>query len=109
MNTSTSTFKRNTKYRIIDGPSRDMLFDAVKYAYDRGINILIEFEIEEWDEQEQEWGYKGRFVPTVINSIEHECGSGSSFNIEGHSMNEGHFEAYYSSRSRQGHVVFGKR
>ena len=89
------------QHEIISGPSRDKLFDALKYAYDKDAKFRIEF------------GFRSpapHSVPTItrLTSIEHEDGSGCSFNLEGYCTLNGvsrRFHAYYNTRRRGGYLV----
>ena len=108
-------------YDIVRGPSRDTLFDACKYAYDKGAKINVEFVAA--------YGYTmPKNDPTsayvaiiardiVVCGIEHEDGSGESFNIHGYckislksstdpEAQESKFRAYYNAKRRGGIIVF---
>lgn len=111
-------------WKIVNGPNRDRLFDAMKYAYDDDVRIPINFQV-----------IYGTTMPTVhpacaniylqmrnirVASIQHECGSGYSFNIEGYlktrldnpceiiesEMHEYRFVAYYNADTREGTISF---
>lgn len=123
MNTSANSKKSSTEKRIFNisnGPGRDILFDAFKYAYNNKVEIPASFAIE------------GNEISSItklrIQSIEHEDGSGESFNLFGtchvnfdadvdHSdveLKTGSFgsyascsfQAYYSVRNRKGTISF---
>lgn len=97
----------NTKYfTIIDGPNKDLLFDAVKYAYSQQVRVNTNFTI--------------KIDPKIANvcsirkmrrivGIEHEDGSGECFNLHGYLIVfllgkevECRFQAYYNTRTRKG-------
>lgn len=110
-------------YDIIGGPSKDLLFDACKYAYNAlPTNIGLYFSV-----------VKGYTTPVDnpgcayvlmdisdirIVGIEHEDGSGESFNLHGYcNINEKplaaglllksyKFKAYYNAKTRKGTISF---
>ncbi len=88
-----------TNYRITNGPSKDRLFDACKYACGEDkINVAFNIEIEG----------KSQVVSATILSLAHEDGSGESFMVTGAFKVNPHarrFTAYYSSKRRQGVVT----
>lgn len=120
--------KMNSKtYKIVGGPNRDRLIDAFKYAFDSDVKIPIDFQV-----------VYGTTMPTShpgcaniylnlrdirILSIQHECGSGYSFNIEGYlktrldnpweiletEMYDYQFTAYYNADTRKGVISFEVR
>lgn len=102
--------KKNKVYSITAGPNKDSLFDACKYAFENGVKLPI------------------KFTATIDNNIntsiaariimiEHEDGSGESFNLRGHckadlrdfglGITEScNFKAYYNSKHRNGWIKF---
>lgn len=120
MNTNSSNEAMSRQYRIFNGPSRDTLFDACKYAYDKNAVIPIFFGVAE--------GYTASLSdPTCayttldmsaakICKISHEDGSGVSFIIRGYctvkfsngrnEMKPCSFKAYYNARTREGYISF---
>lgn len=104
--------KLKETFNITNGPGRDVLMDAFKYAYHKTVNIPATFEIS---------GEGVRSVSRIcIQSIEHEDGSGEKFNlfgtcnlnlacalgaIEAKVINCS-FKAYYCVRNRQGTISF---
>lgn len=107
-------------FDIYNGPSRDLLFDACKYAYDKGIKIPIDFKVALGTTRPKEEP-TAAYVPMQIGdfsiaSIEHEDGSGTSFNIVGFCKanlpinNDGYksymFEIYYKATRREGYIRF---
>ena len=106
-------------YKIEDGPNRCTLFDSCKYSYDAYDKVQPRFLIA--------LGYTDLpHRPTAgvnamclkdvhICSIEHEDGSGYSFNLKGYCLADTRivlrkeanytpykFEAYYNARTRKG-------
>ena len=119
MDTKISTTKRS--YDIIAGPNKDALFDACKYAYNKSAKISIDFAVV--------LGYTTptdnpgcAYIPMSltdikISGIEHEDGSGESFNLRGYCKADPcfrrednmhyksyEFRAYYNSKSRKGRI-----
>ena len=119
-----NTSKNSRTYKIVGGPNRDRLFDAIKYAYDADVKVPIDFQV-----------VYGTTMPTThpgcaniylqlrgvrIRQISHESGSGYSFNIEGYlktrldnpceiiesEMHEYRFVAYYNADKREGTMLF---
>jgi hypothetical protein len=91
------------EFKIVDGPSRDRLFDVCKYTYDQDAFVVAVFKVG--------GGSRNRTVEiTSISMIQHECGNGESFNIEGTIdipwLNKTceKFSGYYNSKSRSGHL-----
>lgn len=118
------TKKNSRTYKIVGGPNRDRLFDAIKYAYDADVKVPLNFQV-----------FYGTTMPTWhpgcanillqlkdirVCSIQHESGSGYSFNIEGYlktrldnpceifetEMKEYKFTAYYNADTREGTISF---
>lgn len=120
MNTNSSNEAMSRLYRIFNGPSRDTLFDACKYAYDKNAVIPIFFGVADYYTaplSDPTCAYTTLEVSAIkICEISHEDGSGVSFNIRGYCMvkfsngrNEMKtcsFEAYYNARTREGHISF---
>ena len=116
MNTNKKT------YEIVSGPSKDMLFDACKYAYSRIAKVDINFAIAVGYTTPP--GSPGcAYIPMTIDairvcSIEHEDGSGESFNLYGFckanlsgrmdNLEPYGFEAYYNTKTRKGTISFMK-
>ena len=114
MNTNGKSFE------IINGPSRDTLFDAVKYAFDKSAIIPIQFDVTSNRaivESGQDYNSSTRAKDLEIVYIEHEDGSGHSFNIYGRcsidaKFNSGYrviyerykFRAYYNAKTRKGFI-----
>lgn len=88
-----------TSYRITNGPSKDRIFDACKYACDTSkINVSFAVEV----------NGKTNVVNATILSVAHEDGSGESFMLTGAfkvKPRARRFTAYYSSKRREGVVT----
>ena len=106
------------EYDIVGGPNRDVLFDACKYAYNKNVKFSVEFTVA--------IGYtmpkddpRSAYVPMEIGDfkvcgIEHEDGSGESFNVHGYcrakvnlsaESRTYNFEAYYNTKNREGRII----
>lgn len=88
-----------TQFNLTGGPNRDSLFDSAKRAFDK-IKIPVTFS-----------SAGGNTYRAIITSIEHEDGSGQSFNLRGFIANpavknrdEFHigFKGYFQCHSRTG-------
>ena len=111
---------KSVEYAIINGPGRDALFDSMKYNYDDESRVVVEFDI-----------IKGYTMPkdnpasaaamldakdVEIHTIQHEDGTGYNFNLEGYidiKDPQGYyvprkFQAFYSARTRKGHIKIMK-
>lgn len=119
-----NTKKTETYYDILNGPSKDTLFDACKYACSENAEIRVDFTVA--------FGYTmpkgdpGRayiqmaIKDVMIMGIENEDGSGESFNLHGYCFADLHplkgcnpiyhhyrFKCHYSSKNRKGVIAFG--
>lgn len=121
MNT-TKTELANRSFDIVSGPNKDTLFDSCKYAYTESATIPIDLRIAVGYTMPE--GHPGRaYIPMHIRevllvSIEHECGSGESFNLRGYCEADleslggraiykaYQFKAYYNSKTRKGTITF---
>lgn len=88
-------------FTIIDGPSRDLLFDCLKYAFDKNQRVLATFKTKDDKTGAEE------ILSCRLLSIEHESGDLDSFNLKGMYFNPAQrewkkFESFYSSRHRNG-------
>ena len=114
----------NKTYDIVGGPSRDLLFDGCKYAYDRRSNIDVYFSVATGYTAPPERPDSAYVLMDIselrIAGIEHESGSGESFNLHGYcKLNEKplatgillkpyKFKAYYNARTRKGTISFSE-
>lgn len=113
------------KFDIVAGPSKDMLFDACKYAYNKRVRLLVNFDIAiGYTMPREDVGcvYMSMVISNIrICSIEHEDGSGEHFNLRGYCKADLNsferksnllvytsykFVAYYDSKSRKGWITF---
>ena len=113
-------------YDIVAGPNKDALFDACKYAFNKNAKISVEFDVALCYTAPK--SHPGcAYVPMAITDIkicgiEHEDGSGESFNLHGSckadldyfgganmTYKSYRFKSWYNSRSREGHIVFIER
>ena len=111
-------------YSIINGPSKSVLFDSCQYAYSKDVKVHINFAIPQGYSSHSNDAIKlylpMQITDIVITGIQHEDGSGESFNLEGyckvdidyHIRNDGvcryqyrRFTAYYNSKSRKGTIT----
>ena len=120
MNTEKTEAKKC--YEIVAGPSKDTLFDACKYAYSKTSKVTVDFAVPVAYTMPPD--HPGcAYIPMNIRGIricgiEHEDGSGESFNLHGYcradltSTSEDAtytfyvFNAYYNSKTRKGTIVF---
>ena len=104
-------------FEITAGPCKDMMFDACKYAYSKTAQIPIDFTVIVGYTRPKDTPGAASIPIKIgdikIASIQHEDGSGESFNLEGFckaSINDDYraysFEAYYDTRSRKGVISF---
>ena len=104
-------------YGIVDGPSRDMIFDAMKYNYETRIPLdfkIIKGSAISEDDQSTPDMLGTRDIE--IHTIQHEDGTGFKFNLEGYIdvkiESQGYiprrFKAFYNARSRKGSISFKK-
>lgn len=119
------TKKKETErtFDIVGGPNRDRLFDACKYAYDEAAQSPINFSVAVGytaPKHHPGCAYIPMFVSDIkIAGIEHEDGSGESFNLHGYCKADPDstidnamtcktysFEAYYNTKSRNGWITF---
>ena len=103
-----NTKEKPNRYEIVAGPNKDVLFDACKYAYSKHAHVAVVFVVAT--------GYtRMQISDIVICGIEHEDGSGESFNLHGYckanmgspgTTNAVRFESYYSTKTRKGLITF---
>lgn len=120
-----NTKKTETKekyYDIVSGPNKDMLFDACKYAYSKTAKLTVEFAVAigyTMPNNHPGCAYIAMSITDIkIVSIEHEDGSGESFNLRGYckadlnslggsnvTYKSYRFKAYYNSKNRKGCIT----
>ncbi len=116
--------KMYTYHPIMDGPSIDRLFDACKYAYSIS-EVKIDFSVRIGKTIASN-GDPGRSLDVLamtsdwkVVAIEHEDGSGESFNLKGYCSlqntdptsnkpvsSQVSFVAFYQPKTRQGQIKF---
>ena len=123
MNTKKNETERT--FDIVAGPNRDMLFDACKYAYDKMVRIPIDFVVAigyTMPKHHPGCAYVPMYISDIkVVGIEHEDGSGESFNLHGYckadpdstvgnakTCTSYNFKAYYNTKSRSGCITFSK-
>ena len=91
------------------GPSREELFDALKYAYDKTRDFEVTFtalQVRQVGEVRQN-GRRGKFTARIVGLM-HEDGSGQSFIIDAYVSVKGMegklVKFYYSAKRRTGHL-----
>lgn len=107
-------------YDIINGPGRDALFDAFKYAYDKTSVISVNFVVAISNIKTRSGeSFKIKTKGFKISSLEHEDGSGYSFNLQGYCeadtrlgsqvhYEQYNFKAYYNAKTRKGFITLTK-
>lgn len=104
---------KSITYKISNGPNRDVIIDAFKYAYETKIPLkftITKFHPELLDHPEYVV-YELETKNIRITSIEHESGTGYHLNLAGFidakTDNDWHpfrFEAFYNANTRKGHI-----
>lgn len=121
-----NTKKTETKeryYDIVAGPNKDALFDACKYAYSKTAKLTVDFAVAigyTMPENDPSCAYIAMAITNIrICGIEHEDGSGESFNLHGYckadlnslggdnvTYKSYRFKAYYNAKNREGYITF---
>ena len=121
-----NTTQKEKYFDIVNGPNRDAIFDACKYAYDENSYVNVRFEIAmgyTMPKSDPSCGYIPMETDCVkITSVEQEDGSGESFNLKGNCIakikrlsggitvyDSYDFVAYYNTKRRNGTIRFTKR
>ena len=112
---------KERSFEIVSGPNKDTLFDACKYAYSKNSKIAVEFGVALGYTMPRDHPGCAYFPMNmrgvVISSIEHEDGSGESFNLQGYcrasldinqNLKAYRFEAYYNTKKRSGTICFSE-
>ena len=119
MNTKKIKIKER-HYEIVNGPNKDMLFDACKYAYSKTTKLAIDFGVAAgYTMPRSHPGCAYVLIDmsdVAIHGIEHENESGESFDIHGmckaalHGLSDDakfyKFKAYYNAKTRTGTITF---
>ena len=113
--------KSKNHYEIVDGPSRSDLFASCERNYDKNTKINIEFSIAlgyTMPKKDPRSAYLLLDVADIrITGIEHEDGSGNSFNLHGYckanlsayvgaELRPYRFTAYFNTKTRKGCIDF---
>lgn len=111
-------------YDVTNGPSREMLIDALKYAYAKDVNLHPEFSIIQYYVGHPTDNSKrmAAYMPAKnfrITGMEHEDGSGESWMLKGvcdadldgvsdinPDLIHYGFKMYYNSKRREGVITF---
>ena len=106
-------------FEIISGPSKDAVFDACKYAYNKNTKVALDFKVAIGYTTPPSHPATGcipmSITDTKITGIRHEDGSGDSFILCGYchaDLNGGtayklyKFEACYNTKKRKGNISF---
>ena len=108
----------NKVWEITNGPSKDMLCDAFKYAYDREYPIKVVFYYVFGLTAPEDHPGAAQIRKSVlvrVTSLEHENGSGTSLNISGYVEEDEskwaakdctRFKAYFDTVRRRGTIQF---
>lgn len=86
-----------TKFEVIAGPSRDRLFDAMKYARDKDVDFTVTFTIAKMEEG----AYFTNELTVKIDKIQHVDLNGLAFAIDssivasGASLKIGHYDTHF--------------
>lgn len=110
------------QHAIVNGPNRDRLIDAFKYAYDDdkvSVNFAVSISYNAVEEDGKRVCFPTHLAQIermIINTIQHEDGSGESFNLSGRctacleryggAKHYYKFEAYYNAKTRTGTIKF---
>ena len=107
--------------QIIDGPSRDTLFDSMKYNYEDESKVIVYFDISTDLPQEAESNEPNSLAVRdfEIHMLKHKDGTGYNFVIEGFvdikERDEGNifyvprsFKAIYSAKTRKGNIEIAR-
>ena len=108
-----NTNKKEVYYDIVNGPNKDVLFDACKYACVKNTFIPVSFDVAlgyTMPKSDPGCTYiKMDLTQFKIMGIENEDGSGESFNLHGYVRSNGaqlRFKAYYNTKRRKGKIRF---
>ena len=120
-----NTKKTETKekyYDIVAGPNKDALFDVCKYVCSKTAKLTVNFTVAigyTMPKNDPGCAYIAMAITDImIYGIEHEDGSGESFNLHGYckadlnslggnnvTYKSYRFKAYYNSKNRKGCIT----
>ncbi len=118
---NTNRVVESHRYEIMNGPSKDRLFDACKYAYDDNARISLDFSVAigyTMPRNDPGCAYIAMAIRNLrITGVQHEDGSGESFILYGYCSADPRafnprsvcyrsykFEAYYNTKTRKGSI-----
>lgn len=115
--------EKDKHYRIVLGPTKDMLFDACKYTFSEACDIALNFNVAAGYTYPQDRLCSG-YIPLPVDDIritgiEYEDGSGDNLNLYGycradlnafdsHASKVFHryrFRAFYNAKRRTGELM----
>lgn len=102
------------RYDIIGGPSRDLLFEAAKYTYEKGVRFCLNFDVVKGYsspnlDDPSTMAFLLDVADVMVVGISHESGSGHQFNVEGFCNVEGEgkkYKAYFDTETQKGSITF---
>ena len=116
---------KEKRYDIVNGPSKAVIFDACKYAYSVNFKVSMKLGVAFGYTQPKDHPGCAYFPMSItdvkIVGIQHEDGSGFSFNLEGYckadlispqrkkstpNYQSYRFKAYYDAKNRTGWIQF---
>jgi len=113
------TKKTARYYDIMNGPGKEVLFDACKYAHAEGARVPVNFSVAaSYTAATHNRAYMPmELTDVVIYGINHEDDSGESFNLHGQcyavldtsvpgTYTPCHFHSFYNSKTRRGEICF---
>lgn len=123
MNTKRNETERT--FDIVTGPNKDTLFDVCKYACSKTAKLTVDFAVAigyTMPKHHPGCAYVPMYISDIkVVGIEHEDGSGESFNLHGYckadlnslggnnvTYKSYRFKAYYNSKNRKGCITFSK-
>lgn len=107
-------------FDVVNGPSKDRLIDAFKYAYSKQTQISVKFSVVLSYTAPKDDPSCVRLIMLIddfhIVSLQHENGSGHSFIVEGYCQASLHsgttqlepydYNMYYNAKTRKGTIEF---
>lgn len=86
---------------ITDGPAAHIIWAAAQFAYNKEIEIKVDFTLNVGLPQRE--GVMWQHISPQITGVQHEDGSGQSLLIRGFLDGE-YFEGWYDARKRSGFI-----
>ena len=103
-----------TRFDVVNGPSRETLIDAFKYTFSK-TKVTLKFAVALGYTSDHSLYFPMNIGEIKILGIEHEDGSGESFNLKGtcvanaaehDPVSPRNFKASYNTRTRKGTIMF---